>query len=230
MDLKRIRRDFLNHLMPVRGLGGMTAICFSSFVICAFPCISCQKPATEQNIHEAVESQAEQTSGEETMDDFKFAETITATKEDIMKALQGEWSSKENGFNYSLKIDGSIMTVWYSDNEASPIEFEIGAGMPIKLIPKTQAFDASKGRGYSSIATIRGVLRPAFQMAVDDDLLQKNPFGFQLVGVVINDTIIREAISRDQMRKFLRFVHDDVVYCKYYEVVYFLFHTGMRIS
>ena len=151
MDLKRIRRDFLNHLMPVRGLGGMTAICFSSFVICAFPCISCQKPATEQNIHEAVESQAEQTSGEETMDDFKFAETITATKEDIMKALQGEWSSKENGFNYSLKIDGSIMTVWYSDNEASPIEFEIGAGMPIKLIPKTQAFDASKGRGYSSI-------------------------------------------------------------------------------
>ena len=51
----------------------------------------------------------------------------------------------------------------------------------------------------------------AYQMAVDDDLLQKNPFGFQLVGVVINDTIIREAISRDQMRKFLRFVHDDVV-------------------
>ena len=26
------------------------------------------------------------------------------------------------------------------------------------------------------------------------------------------------------------FVHDDVVYCKYYEVVYILFHTGMRIS
>ena len=39
----------------------------------------------------------------------------------------------------------------------------------------------------------------AYQMAVDDDLLQKNPFGFQLVGVVINDTIIREAISRDEM-------------------------------
>ena len=32
------------------------------------------------------------------------------------------------------------------------------------------------------------------------------------------------------MRKFLKFVHDDVVYCKYYEVVYILFHTGMRIS
>lgn len=32
------------------------------------------------------------------------------------------------------------------------------------------------------------------------------------------------------MRKFLKFVHDDNVYCKYYEVVYILFHTGMRIS
>ena len=31
------------------------------------------------------------------------------------------------------------------------------------------------------------------------------------------------------MRKFLKFVHDDVVCCKYYEVVYILFHTGMRI-
>jgi len=32
------------------------------------------------------------------------------------------------------------------------------------------------------------------------------------------------------MRKFPKFVHDDNVYCKYYEVVYILFHTGMRIS
>ena len=86
------------------------------------------------------------------------------------------------------------------------------------------------GKSYSSIHNIRGVLRPAFQMAVDDDILVKNPFGFQLAGVVVNDSVTREAISREQMRKFLKFVHDDVCYCKYYEVVYILFHTGMRIS
>ena len=78
--------------------------------------------------------------------------------------------------------------------------------------------------------TVRGVLRPAFQMAVDDDVLYKNPFGFELAGVVVNDSVTREALTRDQMRKFLKFVHDDNVYCKYYEVVYILFHTGMRIS
>lgn len=67
-------------------------------------------------------------------------------------------------------------------------------------------------------------------MAVDDDIIVKNPFGFQLAGVVVNDSVTREAVSKDQMRKFLKFVHDDNVYCKYYEVVYILFHTGMRIS
>lgn len=88
----------------------------------------------------------------------------------------------------------------------------------------------SDGKGYSSIHTIRGVLRPAFQMAVGDDVLHKNPFGFELAGVVVNNSVTREAVSKDQMRKFLKFVHDDNVYCKYYEVVYILFHTGMRIS
>ena len=86
------------------------------------------------------------------------------------------------------------------------------------------------GRRYSTIKTVRGVLRPAFQMEVDDDVLRKNPFGFELATVVVNDSVTREAITRKQMRQFLKFVHDDNVYCKYYEVVYILFHTGMRIS
>lgn len=86
------------------------------------------------------------------------------------------------------------------------------------------------GMRYSTIKTVRGVLRPAFQMAVDDDVLLKNPFGFEMASVVVNDSVTREAITKDQMRKFLKFVHDDNVYCKYYEVVYILFHTGMRIS
>ncbi len=86
------------------------------------------------------------------------------------------------------------------------------------------------GRGYSTVKTVRGVLHPAFQMAVDDDIIIKNPFGFQLAGVVVNDSKTREAITREQMRKFLKFVHDDNTYCKYYEAVYILFHTGMRIS
>lgn len=86
------------------------------------------------------------------------------------------------------------------------------------------------GKRYSTVKSIRGVLRPAFQMAVDDDCLHKNPFAFELAGVVVNDSVTREAITRDQMRKFLKFIRDDNCYCKYYEAVFILFHTGMRIS
>ena len=88
----------------------------------------------------------------------------------------------------------------------------------------------NNGRRHSSIKSVRGVLRPAFQMAVDDDCLNKNPFAFALVGVVVNDAVTREAITKKQMNSFLKFIHDDNCYCKYYEVVYILFHTGLRIS
>lgn len=59
------------------------------------------------------------------------------------------------------------------------------------------------GRGYSSIHFIRDVVRPAFQMAVDDDLLVKNLFEFQLATVVVNDSVTREAITRKQDERLL---------------------------
>ncbi len=86
------------------------------------------------------------------------------------------------------------------------------------------------GRGYSSIHSIRGVIRPAFQMAVEDDLIRKNPFEFQLATVVVNDSVTREAITREQERAFLNFVKDDKHFSKYYEGIFILFKTGLRIS
>ena len=108
-----------------------------------------------------------------------------------------------------------------------------------KRIDKVKLSDAKEwliklqdqdGRSYSSIHTIRGVLRPAFQMAVDDDLLRKNPFQFELVSVIVNDSVTRDAITHDEKRKFLEFVKNDKHFCKYYDGIYILFYTGMRIS
>ena len=76
----------------------------------------------------------------------------------------------------------------------------------------------------------RGVVRPAFQMAVDDDLIRKNPFEFQLATVVVNDSVTRGAITRKQERKFLEFVRNDNHYCRYYDGMFILFKTGLRIS
>ena len=86
------------------------------------------------------------------------------------------------------------------------------------------------GRSFSSIHSIRGVLRPSFQMAVDDDILRKNPFGFELVDVIVNDSVRREAITREEERKFLKFVKEDSHFSRYYDGIYILFKTGLRIS
>lgn len=86
------------------------------------------------------------------------------------------------------------------------------------------------GRRYSSIQNIRGVVKPAFQMAVDDDLLLKNPFNFQLQDVIKNDSQKRISVTLKQQESFLEFIKMDKHYNKYHDAVYVLFHTGLRIS
>lgn len=85
-------------------------------------------------------------------------------------------------------------------------------------------------RSYSTIHSIRGVVRPAFQMAVEDQQLSYNPFNFELGKTLINDSVQREALKPDQERKFLKFVQEDDHFCKYYEGIYILFKTGLRIG
>lgn len=86
------------------------------------------------------------------------------------------------------------------------------------------------GKGYSSIQSVRGVLRPAFQLAVDDDLLRKNPFNFPLSAVVVNDSKTRQALTSEQENTFLQFVKNDNYFSRYYDGIYILFKTGLRIS
>ena len=73
------------------------------------------------------------------------------------------------------------------------------------------------GKSYSSIHTIRGVVRPAFQMAYESDLIRKNPFNFELNNLIINDSIKREAMTGKQERAFLKFIKEDEHFSQYYD-------------
>ena len=67
-------------------------------------------------------------------------------------------------------------------------------------------------------------------MALDDDLIRRNPFEFELATVIVNDSVTREAITREQERKYLEFVKNDAHFKRYYEGIFILFKTGLRIS
>lgn len=104
----------------------------------------------------------------------------------------------EANYNFVINI---IKKEVFGNKRIDKVKLSDAKGWLIKL--------QSDGRGYSTIHTVRGVVRPAFQMAVDNDLIRKNPFEFQLATVVVNDSVTREAITRKQERAFLEFVKND---------------------
>lgn len=88
----------------------------------------------------------------------------------------------------------------------------------------------SDGKGYGTIHGIRGVIKPAFQMAVDNDLIRKNPFDFSMATIVVNDSVSKEAITEKQEKALLEFIKGDGHFRKHYDAIYILFNTGLRIS
>lgn len=86
-----------------------------------------------------------------------------------------------------------------------------------------------KGRGYSSINSIKGVLKPAFQMAVNDDYLRKNPFDFKM-DLIPNNSQKRVAMTEEEQERYLEYVRNDEHFSRYYDEIIVLLGTGMRIS
>lgn len=87
------------------------------------------------------------------------------------------------------------------------------------------------GKSYSSIHTVRGVLRGAFKEASFREWINKNPFDdFSLSDAVDKDTQKRDALTPETESRFMKFVQEDKHYSRYYDAIYILLHTGMRIS
>ena len=86
------------------------------------------------------------------------------------------------------------------------------------------------GRSYSTITTGRGVLRPAFEMAVEDDIIRRNPFSFRVVDVVPNNSVTRKALTAQEKDKLLTYIQGDKCRRRHYNEVLILLGTGLRIS
>ena len=86
------------------------------------------------------------------------------------------------------------------------------------------------GRRYSTITSVRGVLRPAFEMAVEDDIIRRNPFSFQITDVVPDVSRPRQAMSGGVKERFLTFIRESRHYSQYYDEIIILLGTGMRVS
>ena len=86
------------------------------------------------------------------------------------------------------------------------------------------------GRRYSTLTTLRGVLKPAFQMAYEEDVIRRNPFNFVITKYVPNDSKRREALTEAEQKTWMDFIRNDKTYSKYYDEFVVLLGTGMRVS
>ena len=119
--------------------------------------------------------------------------------------LVSKYIATKTGVKHTTRVGyGTVMNLLEKDPFGARRIDKVRLSDAKEWLIKLQQVDK---KSYSAIHSIRGVVRPAFQSAVDDDILRKNPF---------------EAITKKQEKTFLEFIKNDAHYCKYYDGMYIL--------
>lgn len=107
--------------------------------------------------------------------------------------------------------------------------------MPIESIKPSDTKEwairmKKNGYSYQTINNYKRSLKACFYTALNDDLVRKNPFNWNLSDVLEDDTIHKTALTDEQVNALLSFLKIDDVYKKYYNAIMVLLYTGLRIS
>ena len=86
------------------------------------------------------------------------------------------------------------------------------------------------GYSYGTVQNAKTLLKPAFQMAVEDDYIVKNPFLFTLSNIIENDSKQRFSMSEEEENHYIEFISSHGWFRHIYDDVVILLNTGMRVS
>lgn len=96
-------------------------------------------------------------------------------------------------------------------------------------VRKFYADQAKKGAATSTIKTYHNIICPTFEMAVNSDIIRKNPAREAIKG--INGTQKKkEALTVEEQKRFLNFVKESDVYNIYYPMLSLELLTGLRVG
>ncbi len=122
--------------------------------------------------------------------------------------------------NYQTRANQIKKTnIW--NKKASKIKKSDAKQYLIQLSPQYQ---------YTTIKALKILLRQAFQVAIEDHQIFENPFDFSMQGLLQNDTKDKEALTVAEEKSFMAFIKESPNYAKYYDALYVLFRTGLRIG
>ena len=111
------------------------------------------------------------------------------------------------------------------------VKDEIGELKVVQMLPSHVKMFYSKlskaGYSHSTIKLIHNMVFPALELAVDDDILRKNPAKGAL-GDYGRTPKERIALTSSQQEKILAFIKTHNVYNAYYPMICFMIGTGLR--
>lgn len=87
---------------------------------------------------------------------------------------------------------------------------------------------SGKGLNNGTLHNIQHILFPAFELAVDDNMIRKNPCKSALKEYPYDAKGKRNALSREEQQRFLEFVKEDKIFSKYYPLIVLILGTGLR--
>lgn len=89
---------------------------------------------------------------------------------------------------------------------------------------------SNKGLSYNTIKMINSTLKASFSMAIQNDMVLKNPFSFRLNELIEYDAIERKALTEKEEKELLNFISGHKRFSKYYDYFIILLGTGLRVS
>ena len=123
----------------------------------------------------------------------------------VYELLQ-RYLSLKCGVRYNTKVGyGFVMNIVQKDPFGARKIRDIKVSDAQRWMIKLQ----KEGKGYSTLTSIRGVVKPAFQMAYNEEVVRRNP---------------------KQQKVWMNFIREDKSYTKYYDEFVVLLGTGMRVS
>lgn len=87
-----------------------------------------------------------------------------------------------------------------------------------------------KSLTFSTIKGYQRFLMAAFDTAVNDDILAKNPWRFRLSSIIDFSKTAKMGLNKDQQKKLIQLLNEDAVCRRHRDWVLFLMNTGLRIS
>lgn len=87
-----------------------------------------------------------------------------------------------------------------------------------------------KGLSSGYLRIINAFLHPAFEMAVNDDLIRKNPCNGVMAKLEKTEATKRKAMTLEEQRRFMVFLSESKRFRSYFPLFTVLLGTGMRIG